>query len=166
MCTLEGIMQRTLIMVTVLAFLALLPSGAHATYFEEIVFTPDCTGFTAETRIHIHPIVERIDMTVQIDFIDADGVSVLTIHVAETVVDEDGDGYETPELVAEWNDLTDEIVPLYGPYTIRGDFTLTFEVPVTGETISRSETASGSVECSVVPNTDATWGGVRSTYRP
>lgn len=153
--------MRRLLLLSVFLLPALFLAGpAAALNFEEVIFTGDCLGWTAELVIHLQSEMTEADFSYEVSLADSEGMVILSTSGAALIPDEDGDRYCNLVLSGTWDELTEEIIELYGLFSIEGTFTLYSPRihPIVRQTPL-------TVECAVVPSDDSTWGEFKSQYR-
>ena len=156
--------MRRLILITILAAAALTVAGpAAATRYIDTAFVGDCTSWHADLLVRLHYHLDAADVAYAVAIEDMEGNVLLDVTGTATILDEDGDHYGTVSLGGAWNDATDEIIPLYGAFVVRGTFTLQES---DGYTVSEPVFSEATtVECAVVPDARLTWGTLKSEYR-
>lgn len=156
--------MRHLLVTTVCVLFSLLAaSEALATRYTQVIFAADCQEWNADVMVRLNWHVDRTDLAYDVAIEDLDGNVLLGTSGVETLIDDDGDHYASALLGEIWDNVTEEIIPLYGVFVVRASFTLvaTPENPVSEP--FREEVVS--VECAVVPNADLSWGAAKSQYR-
>lgn len=156
-------MRRLLLLSALILPLLLTPNPASATEFEEVIFTGGCTDWTAELLVHFRIGMTEADVSYDVAIEDQDGNVILSTSGTAVVTDDDGDRYGTLLLSGTWDEVTEEIIELYGLYNVRGTFTL--YVPWLEYVFTYVYEDSVTLECAVVPNEHVTWGEVKSQYR-
>lgn len=156
--------MRILFTSMVIVLFSLLTAGqALATRYTEVIVAADCTEWNADITVRLAWSLSEADMAYDVAIEDLEGNVLLNTSGVETLVDDDGDHYVNLLLGELWDDVTDEIIPLYGVFVIRAHFTLvaTPENPVREPDYEQLIT----VECAVVPNDEVSWGAAKSQYR-
>ena len=156
--------MRRLVLTLMVAGLGMLAAGpAFATHFETTSFDGDCNGWSAEISVRIYHLVSSTPLAYDIMIEDMEGNILLESTGEVMVVDDDGDYYGSVSLGQFWNEITNDIIPLYGPFNIHAIFTL---LPTENNPIaSPPYEATVPVECSVVPNENVSWSTMKSIYR-
>lgn len=156
--------MRRLFLPLLVMSLGLFAAGpAFATHFDSVEFTGDCNGWSADALIRLHVVVPSIDLEYHIAIVDGEGTVLLESSGVDTLVDEDHDHYVSWSKVQFWNDLTDEIIPLFGTFSVNANLALT--PIVEGHVDQPPFEQSDAIECAVVPNEDVSWGTLKSAYR-
>ncbi len=156
-------MRRLLLLSLFLMPVLVLPNPAAATEFEEVVFSGGCLEWNAELLVHFRIGMTEADVSYEVSLADTDGNVILTTAGNAVVTDDDGDRYGTLLLAGTWDEITEEIIELYGLYNVQGTFTL--YVPWLDHVFTYVYQDATAVECAVVPNADVAWGEFKSQYR-
>jgi len=156
-------MRRLLLSLTVAGLGMLAAAPAFATHFETVTFDGDCNGWSADVLVRLYFKISTTPLAYDVTIEDMEGHVLLESTGQVDVVDDDGDHYGSVSLHQDWNEITNDIIPLYGPFNIHGVITL---VPNdVNQVASPPYEAVVPVECSVVPDEGVSWGAIKSAYR-
>lgn len=148
--------------------LLLLPVTASATVFTDSDVRASCLGYEAAFDVDYHPAVFEINYAILVTITDHDG--------AELFRYEDGGVLERPDeillqsysLGADWNDVTEEIIPLFGLMDIRVDLRIFYpeDSPFWSPyTYGKVLVIDSQLECAVVGEDDLSWSSLKADYR-
>lgn len=156
--------MRILLTSMAIVLFSLLTAGqALATRYTQVIVAADCVEWNADITVRLYWNLSEADMAYDVAIEDLDGNVLLSTSGIETLVDDNGDHFVNVLLGQLWDDVTDEIIPLYGVFVVRAHFTLiaTPENPVSDPHYEQLIT----VECAVVPNDEVSWGAAKTQYR-
>ena len=156
-------MRRLLLSLMVAGLGMLAAAPAFATHFETVTFNGDCNGWNADVTVRIYFKISSTPLAYNIAIEDPSGNVLLESTGDVMLVDDNADYYASVHLSQFWNEITNDIIPLYGPFNIHATFTL---VPNDENHVdSPPYEVTVPVECAVVPNEDVSWGAAKSAYR-
>lgn len=158
-------MRRVLFM---LMGITLLPAMASATYLVEPNVEADCIGYNADFMVDWHPAVDEIMVEIVVTIVDPTETELFRYTYTDVLTRGDGEGVSSFHFDAMWNDVTDEIIPLFGFMDIRADLRIFFpeDSPYwSPSTDGKTATFEDTLECAVVPNDDLSWSTLKTQYR-
>jgi hypothetical protein len=156
--------MNRLILTLVLTLAALAAAGtASATEFQNVIFAGGCTEWNAQLDVHFRIGMTEADIDYIVELVDSEDNVLLTSSGSAVVTDDDSDRLGTLMLSATWDETTDDIIELFGMYTVRASFTL--YVPWQEYVFTYVEERAMMAECAVVDAEDISWGQLKGAYR-
>jgi len=158
-------MQRILF---ALVGLLLLPGVAAATHFVEPSLLANCAGYETDFTVEFHPAVYEINFAVLVTITDPEGAELFRYEGADVLVRENEDVFQSYHFEVLWNDVTDEIIPLFGLMDIMAELRIFYPVDspfYSTNTEGKLAVFDSQLECSAVPNDDLSWSSLKTSFR-
>jgi hypothetical protein len=146
----------------------LLPGVVAATNLVDPQIEADCIGYSTDFAVDFHPAVYEVGFSVVVTITDHDGTELFRYEMTDVLVRTGDDPLQTYHFDVLWNDVTDEIIPLFGFMDIRTELRIFF--PEDSPFWSPSDYGKFAVkesrlECAVVDNDDLSWSALKADYR-
>ncbi len=150
-------MRRVLFLVL---GILILPAVASATNFVDPSLTADCISYETDFSVQFRPDLYTVNFDLIVTITNDLGEELFRYEMSEVLVRDDG-ALQAYHFSAFWNDVTDEIIPLFGLMDINAEMVLHYpESPYPDRVFFTDQ-----FECAVVPNDETGWGSLKSTYR-
>lgn len=138
----------------------LLSGPASATHFVEPVVLANCLGYEADFGVEFRPDLDTVNFELVVTIVDESDVELFRYELSEVLV-RDGDVLQSYSFAADWNDVTDEVIPLFGMMTVKAVMVLSYS-----ESPYKPKAEFENVlECAVVKSDDLSWSSLKADFR-
>ncbi|MCP4572816.1 MAG: hypothetical protein GY838_10730 [bacterium] len=155
------------ILFALMGFL-LLPAFASATEFGESSVQGSCLGYAAAFDVEFHPAVYEINYGIVVTIIDETQAELFRYEDEGVLERLDANVLQSYNLAANWNDVTDETIPLFGMMDIRVELRLFYsqDSPFwSTNTAGKLLVMDDRLECAVVGADDLSWSAIKADFR-
>ena len=151
-------MRRT--SFALLGLLLILPTAASATHFLDPTVNANCLGYETSFDVEYRTDLYEVNFDLVATIVDQNETELFRYEFSDVLV-RTGDRIQSYQYAVNWNDVTDETIPLFGMMTIRDVMVLSYpESPYHPKVI-----VADVLECAVVDNEDLSWSALKADFR-
>lgn len=151
-------MRRT--SIALLGLLLILPAAASATHFVETMIVANCSGYETSFDVQYRPDLLEVNFDFVATIVDENDTELFRYEFSDVLV-RTGGVVQSYGFAANWNDVTDETIPLFGLMTIK----VVMELSYPDSPYRTNEVFENVLECAVVDSEGMSWSALKADFR-